>query len=61
LQMRSDDPLQPIRTGYLVGNQPGLGVGQPLPEIALTLLDGSSYTTAPVTGSVMMLAYFATF
>lgn len=61
LQMRSDDPLQPIRSGYLVGNQPGLGVGQPLPEIALTLLDGSSYSTAPVTGSVMMLAYFATF
>jgi hypothetical protein len=61
LQLRSDDPLQPVRTGYLVGNQPGLGVGQPLPEIALTLLDGSPYTTAPQTGSVMVLAYFATF
>jgi hypothetical protein len=61
LQIRSDDPLQPIRTGYLVGNQPGLGVGQPLPEIALTLLDGSTYSSTPVVGSVMMLAYFATF
>jgi hypothetical protein len=61
LQMRSDDPLQPLRTGYLVGNQPGLGVGQPLPDVTVTLLDGSTFSTAPLTGSVMVLAYFATF
>ncbi|MFV8749167.1 choice-of-anchor D domain-containing protein [Nannocystaceae bacterium ST9] len=61
LQLRSDDPMQPVRTGYLVGNQPGLGVGQPLPEVLLSLFDGSSYSTAPQTGSVMVLAYFATF
>jgi hypothetical protein len=61
LQLRSDDPLQPIRSGYLVGNQPGLGVGQPLPEVVVTLFDGSTYSTASQTGSVTMLAYFATF
>lgn len=62
LQLRSDDPLQPIRSGYLVGNQPGLGVGQPLPEVVLTLLDGSTYSTAPQAGNnIMILAYFATF
>jgi hypothetical protein len=61
VQLWTDDPLQPVRTGYLVGNQLGLGVGQELPQIDLTLLDGSSYSTAPLTGSVMLLAYFATF
>lgn len=61
LHVRSDDPLQPIRKAYLVGNQPGLGVGQPMPEVLVTRFDGSSYSTAPLTGSVMLLAYFATF
>ena len=61
LQLWSDDPAQPVRTGYLVGNQPGLGVGQPMPEVAITMPDGSTMSTAPLTGSVMLLAYFATF
>jgi hypothetical protein len=61
LQLRSDDPLQPVRTAYLVGNQPGLGVGQPLPDVMVTLFDGSSYSTATQTGNIMILAYFATF
>jgi hypothetical protein len=61
LHIRSDDPLQPVRQAHLVGNQPGLGVGQPMPEVLVTLFDGSTYSTAPQTGSVMLLAYFATF
>lgn len=61
LTIRSDDPLQPIRQAHLVGNQPGLGVGQKMPEVLVTLFDGSSYSTAPLSGSVMLLAYFATF
>jgi hypothetical protein len=61
LQIRSDDPAQPIREAHLIGNQPGLGVGQPLPEVTVTRFDGSTYSTAPLTGSVMLLAYFATF
>ncbi|WP_106090929.1 Ig-like domain-containing protein [Enhygromyxa salina] len=61
LQLWSDDPQQPIRSAYLVGNQPGLGVGQPLPDTEVTLLDGSTLSTAPLIGNVMVLAYFATF
>ena len=61
LQLWSDDPLQSVRTGYLVGNQPGLGVGKQLPDTVVTLFDGSSFSTDAMTGSVMLLAYFATF
>ncbi len=61
LQLWSDDPLQPVRTGYLVGNQPGLGIGQELPDTVVTLFDGSTFSTASMTGNVMALAYFATF
>ncbi|GAB4509349.1 MAG: hypothetical protein Tsb0020_25810 [Haliangiales bacterium] len=61
LQLWSDDPLQPVRTGYLVGNQGGLGVGHPLPAIELTLFDGSTLETTALAGNVLVLAYFATF
>lgn len=61
LHLRSDDPQQPVRQAYLVGNQPGLGVGQPLPEIELTLVDGSPFSTTALEGKVAILAYFATF
>lgn len=57
----SDDPSQPIRKAYVLGNQPGLGVGKPLPDTVATLVDGSTFSTAPLTGSVKLLAYFATF
>lgn len=57
----SDDPGQPRRDAYVLGNRPGLGVGKPLPETVATLLDGTTYSTAPLTGSVQLLAYFATF
>lgn len=61
LSIWSDDPLQPVRTGFLVGNQEGLGVGKKLPETKVTLLDGSEWSSSQVQGKVMLLAYFATF
>ena len=61
LTIMSDDPLQPLRTAFLVGNQPGLGVGKPLPETRVTLLDGSEWVSSQVVGKVAVLAYFATF
>jgi hypothetical protein len=63
LYFLSDDPNQPLRKGYLVGNQGGLGVGVPLPETTVALTDGGEWSsTSPEnTGKVQMLAYFATF
>lgn len=63
LYLGSDDPAQPLRKAYLVGNQPGLGVGKPLPETIVALTDGGEWssTAAENVGKVQMLAYFATF
>jgi hypothetical protein len=61
LYLRSDDPQQPVRQAFLVGNQPGLGVGQPLPDFDLTLVDGSPFSSSALEGKVALLAYFATF
>ncbi|MEO5728333.1 MAG: hypothetical protein ABI134_24595, partial [Byssovorax sp.] len=64
LHLLSDDPAQPSRTAYLTGNRPGLGVGVALPETTVTLVDGTtqwSSTSAANKGSVMLIAYFATF
>jgi hypothetical protein len=63
LHLASDDPAQPLRKAYLVGNQEGLGVGKPLPETIVALTDGGEWvSTSPENaGKVQMLAYFATF
>jgi hypothetical protein len=61
LQILSDDPQEPRRVAYLVGNQPGLGVGMPLPETTAVLLEGSSWSSSQTQGKVVLLAYFATF
>jgi hypothetical protein len=61
LNIWSDDPLQPVRAGFLVGNDTGLGVGQPLPETKVALLDGGAWSSSQVRGKVTLLAYFATF
>ena len=61
LQISSDDPDNRNRTGYLVGNQPGLGVGKPLPETTLALVDGGQWSSSEAKGQVTLLAYFATF
>ena len=63
LNMLSDDPAQPVRKAYMVGNQGGLGVGVPLPETTVALTDGGEWssTAAEHQGKVQMLGYFATF
>lgn len=62
LHVKSDDPLEPSRAGYLVGNQPGLGVGRQLPETTINLVDGGQWSSSKeAKGQVTLLAYFATF
>ena len=61
LQVESDDPDNAKRVGYLVGNQPGLGVGKPLPETTVALVDGGQWSSSEAKGQVTLLAYFATF
>jgi hypothetical protein len=61
LQILSDDPQAPLRSAYLVGNQEGLAVGDQMPETRGVLLDGSNWSSYDTSGSVMLLAYFATF
>ncbi len=61
LYIRSDDPAEPVRTAFLTGNQPGVGIGKPLPETKATLLDGTEWSTSQASGKVMLLGYFATF
>lgn len=61
LRIRSNDPAAPVRTARLVGNRPGLGVGKPLPETVVQLLDGSEWRSSTAQNKVQLLAYFATF
>jgi hypothetical protein len=61
LHIRSDDPASPERTGYLVANRSGLGVGRTLPETTVTLVDGGRWSSSEARGQVTLLAYFATF
>ena len=62
LHIKSDDPAEPSRVGYLVGNQPGLGVGRKLPETTINLVDGGQWCRSKeAKGQVTLLAYFATF
>lgn len=61
LHIRSDDPEFPVRTAFLTANRPGLGVGRPLPETRVALLDGGEWSSAEAAGKVQVLAYFATF
>jgi hypothetical protein len=61
LHLRTDDPLQPQRSVFLVGNQRGLGLGQPLPRTDVQLLDGGMWSSTEAAGKVLVLAYFATF
>jgi len=61
LHLRSDDPVSPVRTGYLVANRDGAGVGKPLPETRVALVDGGQWSSEEARGQVTLLAYFATF
>lgn len=61
LNLWSDDPEFPVRSAILAANRPGLGIGRPLPETRMALLDGGEWSSTGATGSVLVLAYFATF
>jgi peroxiredoxin len=61
LRILSDDPASPLRTAFLVGNQPGLGVGAALPETTGVMLDGSTWSSSQAAGKVLLLNFFATF
>lgn len=61
LHLWSDDPDYPIRTAFVTANRPGLGIGKPLPETKVALLDGGEWTSAAGQDKVLLLAYFATF
>lgn len=61
ITLESDDPAEPVRSGFLTANQPGLGVGKPLPEVTVNLVDGGEWSSTDSEGEVMLLAYFATF
>jgi hypothetical protein len=61
IEFVSDDPVEPVRRGFVTVNQPGLGVGQKLPEMTVNLVDGGQWSSRDSEGEVMLLAYFATF
>jgi hypothetical protein len=61
LNIWTDDPGQPVRSAFLVANQPGLGMGKELPETRAVLLDGTEWSSSQAEGDVLLLAYFATF
>jgi hypothetical protein len=61
LQFSTDDPDNPTRHGYLVANQPGVGVGKRFPDASAALLDGGRWVSTALQGHVALLAYFATF
>ncbi len=57
----SSDPDEPRAVVGLSANVDGLGVGDPLPTLALRDLSGRTWTNADLDGKVAVLAYFATF
>ena len=64
LHFASDDPSQPLRDGYMVGNPTGVGVGDPMPETTATLLgqySGEEWSSSQELGNVLLLGYWATF
>lgn len=61
LKLLSDDPDDGERTIDLRVNRPGVGVGDPAPEVAVQLLDGGQWRLSDHAGQVVLLAYFATF
>lgn len=61
LQLPSDDPQQPLRKAYLVGNQPGVSMGMQLPATDAVLLDGAPWSSNEIQGKVTLIEYFATF
>lgn len=60
--LSSDDPVQPLRKGYVVANADGIGIGDPLPYTEGTDVNTlASWSSDAAEGRVTLLAYFATF
>jgi hypothetical protein len=58
----SDDPNQPIRKGYVVGNAEGIGIGDAFPVTSGTDVNTlAEWSSDQLAGQVTLLAYFATF
>lgn len=61
LEFCSDDPDEPHHAISMTANIPGIGVGDEVPDFSLLALDGSTVSNRDLRGSVVVLAYFATF
>src|SRR5207244_1585978 len=55
VKFSSDDPSERSRVLRLRGNRPGAGVGKPLPETRVQLLDGSEWSPEQNKGKVILL------
>lgn len=61
LMLQTNDVDTPIESISMSANQPGLGVGDPVPTYDFTDLNGTTFTVDNAGGEVTLLAYFATF
>jgi len=61
LTLSSDDPDEADFEIEVVGNQPGIGVGDPSPNVTGDLLTGGTWSLSDEAGSPVLIAYFATF
>jgi len=59
VRFSSDDPSESSRMLRLRANRPGAGVGKPVPETRVELLDGSEWSSQQNKGKVILLVYFA--
>jgi peroxiredoxin len=60
IAIASDDPDQPVVHVPVRGNDPGIGVGDPMPAFFHVDHDGRSRAHTELEGKVAVLAYFAT-
>ncbi|GEM_PF-1073947 len=61
LSLLTDDPDQPELIVQVEANRPGIGIGEPADASVFDDIDGASIVLADLRGSVVLLAYFATF
>lgn len=57
----SNDPADTARAVNVTAGAPELAVGEPLPEVLAALLGGGEWRSSQQLGSVVLLAYFATY
>jgi len=59
--LNTDDPDEPSVLVRVAANRPGIGVGDPAPSVEVDVLAATPFKLADARGSVVLLAYFATF